>query len=135
MAADTRSMSDGWIVSENCTKVYRLSDGSVVGFTGHGTFWIKKFIDWYEGDRTLTLDLKDEWFALVATPNGKLLYYCGDGYQDISNEPFGAIGSGAPAARAALLMGCNAVEAVRIASQCDPNTGPIVYALEVEELK
>jgi ATP-dependent protease HslVU (ClpYQ) peptidase subunit len=125
MAADTRAMNGGWIVSENVSKLVRLDDGAVAGFAADSTAWVLKFTRWYNASLKSIItereqpDMKDEALVLVAHPEGWLQLYSGTGYSKLS-DPFHAIGSGWPAAHAAMWMGASAERAVRVAAKIDP---------------
>lgn len=129
MASDGRVTSGPWISSEHGQKLFRLPDNAIVGFSAEDQGKVMQWLGWYSENQPTghTIDI----YALVAHPDGRLLYYSGTNAVDTSHQPFDAIGSGWPVARAALLAGATAQEAVRIAAQVDSSTGPIVTTLTV----
>lgn len=120
MASDTRMMRGQCIVGNNAQKIWRTSFG-IVGICG-------EFADSYQveklGDLSLVPDLKrnENTSFLVLYNDGQIIIIEGNGYHHI-REPFCAIGSGGEAARAAMHMGADAVQAVEIAMLLDPATG------------
>ena len=118
-------------------KLFRISNGEVIGFTG---VWMdgKLFVDWYDkgADRDKPPqwrtqgDEKVDFKALVLTADGVYEW----SYELVADQvldDFWAIGSGSPAALAAMHCGQSAQEAVYIAMRIDPYTGGDVETMEL----
>ena len=135
MAADTMGHSSEKLCRSK--KLFRVSNGDVIGFSG---VWIdgKLFIDWYDkgADRDMPPpwrtqgDEKVNFNALVLTADG-IYEWSWELVADRVLDDFWAIGSGSPAALAAMHCGRNAQEAVYIAMEIDPYTGGDVETMEV----
>lgn len=99
-------------------KVRRVGD-DIVGCAGNITD-IMKFMEWYasRGDRPELENID----ALVLNSSG-LWIYNSSTYANRVCDPFICIGSGAMAAKAAMLCGKSPREAVAIAIQCDKGSG------------
>jgi hypothetical protein len=111
------------ILRDDCPKVYRLKDGRVFG-AAHGSEAIERMLRALnEGQdiHKLTPHLEDI-IALVVDKKNRL--WVSEGIIWVKLKvPFYAIGSGSLFAFPALKAGASAIEAVRIACECDPYSG------------
>jgi hypothetical protein len=131
LAADTRGTINGWITPAADRKVFKLADGRLLGFTGSFER-AYPFKEWLEGGgKGDKPDLSDSR-AIVIQKRGPRLIYEGAGWYE-EESPFGAWGSGMPAALAALHMGASAIEAVKIAMLVDNNSGGRVISVSLRD--
>jgi ATP-dependent protease HslVU (ClpYQ) peptidase subunit len=120
MAGDGQAQTDMTIVDSNRRKVFRLTNGSLVGCAGNSVDAIS-FRRWLDDDGNKP-HIKEEFAALVLNKNGDVEYY------DRLLVPLElslptAIGSGADFALAAMDAGASPAQAVEIAARRDPYTG------------
>lgn len=117
MAADSQATT-GEGIKFACVKLFERQ-GGIIGFCGGlavGTKFVRSFPDVEEWDEDC------EFEALILNSKGIWLY-------ESSLEPikvdqsFYAIGSGAQAAIAAMHMGADPIQAVKIAAKIDSGTG------------
>lgn len=110
----------------------------LVGCAGH-TPDIQKFLRWFKNpvpDVPEFSDEEDHGFTAVVVNKDGLWLYANSVDPMPVKEPFIAIGSGAMAAKAAMLCGRTAVKAVEIAIRCDKNSkGPIQRVTLKQALK
>lgn len=149
MAADSRvvRLGDGVqpvIMPERATKLYRLADGTVAGFSGH----FEAALGWLDRakvggvEAVAGIDIGLGTSILTATPGhldqfGKqaLRMWGGVGYYDVCISPlngFYALGSGKIAALGALYAGATAERAVEIAALLDFSTGGEILTMWIE---
>jgi len=128
IAADTRCSTDGWMV--NVSKL-RTGPNSAFGAAGE---WeqILKFYAALEQKSELPSDCDVD--VLEIRPDGLYLYN-GSLLCYLIKEKFWAIGTGANYAIAAMHLGKDPVEAIRIASIYDPGTGGDVEKMEILNAK
>lgn len=137
LAADTEAHANNWRPACRVRKVWRCSDGRLLGMTGaaaEGTMlamWLRPPPDKRKGPKP---DVRDEARVVEVAPNGKVTIHEGAGSFPVFG-PFHAWGSGFPAALAAMHMGADAVTAVRIAALVDPSTGRHVMSVRHERVK
>jgi ATP-dependent protease HslVU (ClpYQ) peptidase subunit len=127
MAGDGRETIDqggsSMILRDDCPKVYRLKDGRVFG-AAHGSEAIERMLRALnEGQdiHKLTPHLEDV-VAIVVDKKGRIMVSEGIIWVRV-RVPFYTIGSGSMFAFPALKAGVSAIEAVRIACECDPFSG------------
>lgn len=132
MAADSQATVGNCIT--RTTKLYVKKAGRkpcLLGFCGDVTN-ARTFIDWYGSGKALpdvlrTAPGEDEGFEVLVWDGQKLWVVCNDGRPVEVEDPYYAIGSGAPFALAAMDCGKSAKEAVRIACKRDIySSAPIV---------
>jgi hypothetical protein len=133
LAAD--SLADGGSGKQVCQKLHRkqITEGRktfdvVIGICGE-VFAALTFVDWYGTGKPIPdtlLNIHSDFNCLILRPDG--LYEVDNHCRTdkILDDMF-AIGTGAHAARAAMLCGKSAVEAVRVAARIDKNTGGRIY--------
>ena len=129
IAADTRIMSGDWLSPYRGRKILQLADGGLIGLSGDPTR-LDEFKRYVEGPGYEPLDLADEATGIWITPYGDVSIYSGKSSRRVLG-PFAVIGSGTPAALAALHMGADARRAVEIAMLVDPCTGGEIETLEL----
>jgi 20S proteasome alpha/beta subunit len=131
LASDSQMTEDSR--KYNCTKLYRVDD-AIVGLAGSQAGLV--FLRWFRGgmDRKKKplFNKDDDFAAIVVDKDGVVVYdrYC---EPEPVVEPYHAIGSGAPAAFAALDMGATAEEAVAAAAKRDIYTGGPIQVMRLEE--
>lgn len=124
IAADTRCSTDGWMVN-----VSKLRQGPNTVFGAAGTWeQVLKFYAALEQNSELSSECDVELLELRADAlylyNGSLICYP-------IKERFWAIGTGAGYAIAAMYLGKDPVEAIRIASLFDPGTGGEIETMRI----
>lgn len=135
MAADGYfGSAGGWQYHDAFQKLFRLNNGGVAGFSTSGSHHVDRWLTWYSSEEPADDRFKgDDVFVLVALPSGKVYEYAGCWHTDISSLPFATIGVGWPCARAAMLMGASAVQAVLIASMCCAEVSDKITSMTVEK--
>lgn len=141
ICADTRVISNGFIAHEQASKIVEATHPI------YGNMFFGISGDFVEGTEAIFAILnkqkyepsdKDIWFTIIGiTKLGKIILWCkGETHTDgeTVEQDFYAIGSGSTAAKAAMLAGCSAQEAVVIASQLDPSTGTKNKTWDIKEL-
>jgi ATP-dependent HslUV protease subunit HslV len=126
MASDS-NCSSGGVRIYSVRKIFRLQDGSLVGFAGDLSEGMK-LIDWLDdgGDRETRPGLQNV-HGLVVRPSGRITLYEAGIAISPRRPKYIAIGTGQAAAMGAMFHGANAVGAVRAAIEHDDHTrGPIV---------
>ena len=88
------------------------------GYSGDG----EKFVKWFKSKRRKSIQLDDDFEALVVTPEG-LFFVDGDCSLNEVKDPWYAIGSGSAAALGALHAGATLERAVEIACVVDNGSG------------
>lgn len=140
MAADTQGDWSG-IRTRVPNKIVRVGN-ALIGVAGNFTD-CRDFIDWYAAGadrkalpefRTYGVENSVAIEALVAAPDGLTIWTEHFQPDPVAGE-FWAVGSGAKAAIAAMYMGADAAEAVRIAALVDVKTGGDVQMERLEDKK
>lgn len=137
MAADSKT-SAGETNYARATKIHKLSDGSLVGFTGRSTA-CQRMLDIMKQETIVDGGLSHDMFTecrgaaglYVDADSGKVFYLEGgkrSGYTELEGEFF-AEGSGFIVALAAMKAGASAKKAVEIACDLDNNSGGPVTTL------
>lgn len=131
IAADTATfIHDGNLRAPfRASKLFRLSDGSVIGGAGLCRD-IVRFGKWLETRSGERPTMGNDYTIIQALPDGCVVIHDGSDEREITG-PFCAAGSGAMAAYGALFMGATAREAVEIAMKLDPWTGGEVEVVSV----
>lgn len=135
MAADSRVGHGELIYEDAYPKLYRLDDGAVAGFACQ-LYQVRAWIDWYHRGRepgALPQAFTDYCNVLVAYPDGPVDEYQGSYVAPRVEREMYTIGSGWHAARAAMLMGATAAQAVEVAKMVDKNSGGDVQIMRVTE--
>lgn len=131
MAGDSRGCANNVIRCDNEQKLYRLTDGRIIGFCGTAGA-ARDYIAWLEdaagGDKP---KIEDDFSALVLTPEGVVQVHCNCALPDNTDLPV-TIGSGGAIALGAMLAGASPEEAVAISAQRDPFTGGKTTVLHLE---
>lgn len=135
LAADKRACNNG--LKFTVTKIRKIN-GNLVGSSGDFSP-IQAMFHWYEkgADPEKIPDCqkdKDRWTTLlVITPEKKIFRYEQDCFPYEIEEKKYAAGSGRDFALAAMAMGADAVEAVKIACRFDAGCGNGIDTLGFEE--
>jgi 20S proteasome alpha/beta subunit len=112
------------------TKIWRLSDGRLVGASG----WFGSAIQWRDwlergGERPAVLGIEDGSIrGLEVLPDRSVLMHDTYGAYPVESA-FVAIGSGSPFAMGAMAAGATGMEAMRIAARLDEGTSAEVDVL------
>lgn len=141
LATDTRAMHCGWISHEAATKVILAEIPTFgkcyVGISGHYTAGVKGLEHLTKGENYKPID-EDTCFTLLAVNKfGSMRVWCSGELNTVGEfipSSFHAIGSGQVPAKAAMHAGASAIEAVRIASYLDPNTGGTLVSYKIADL-
>lgn len=134
LAADSRATVNGWIQhGTSIDKMFRLQDGGVAAITGD-TAKGMELVQWLQSggeSQRPSPDLGDDAQVIRMLPDGLLRIYEAAAYYDL-DVPFAAWGSGMPPALAALHMGADPIQAVRVAALIDPCTGGDIIEMSVK---
>jgi hypothetical protein len=118
-------------VSSDRTKIYRLSDGRIIGGAGN-SFDVAAWRDWLEGGKPGGCPiLSDQFCGLILTPTGETMWVDHKGRELATPTPC-AIGSGQDVAIGAMEAGAPPEHAVAIAIRRDPFTGGEITVLSRE---
>lgn len=131
LAADSNCSSGGTRVYR-VRKIFRIEDGSLVGFAGDLSEGMK-FVDWLDdgGDKEEKPGLQNV-HGLVVKPSGRIILYEG-GVPIVPKRPkYIAIGTGQATAMGAMWAGASAAEAVRAAIQHDDHSGGPVITMRLK---
>lgn len=107
-------------------KLWRLDDGSVIGFCGHCTAW-RPVVEWLNGGEKPQFK-KADFSAIILKPNGDLVYLDEEMHKEPIFAPY-AVGTGSQFALGALLHGATPEEAVEIACKLDSDSGGKVISM------
>lgn len=133
MAADTQTTA-GDIDRGSCQKIWRLSDGSLLGIAGQIGFedavmeWIAAGARWQ--DRPIMPEGATV-FGLLIKPNGSAAVFSKEFVLQRIEGPFHAQGSGNELAIGAMGFGATAAEAVAVAMKFDVYTGGRITTLSL----
>lgn len=134
LAADSRAYSGDKNPIGEKRKIHRLADGSLIGASSNKVGVCEKFRRLVEEsgvDGTFEDEIPVQ--AIVIRPDGSVFYFNDlDSFSGPIKSEYLAIGSGEEYAIGALKMGASAVDAVRIAIECDPWTGGAIHTLELQ---
>ncbi len=123
LAADTQ-LTDG-NMKYLCRKIEVLTGGEVVSSAGNeDDFYIWR--DWYYGDKKKAPKLHKTFCLFMINLEGKPVRFNANCVEVPITDPLFALGSGEPMARAAMIYGLTAKQAVLFASEVDVNTNNIV---------
>lgn len=147
MASDGKVTQGDMVVNTSTKKVFSIN-GCLVGFAGRMTSGLK-FISWFQKwsdshmvrneapyvDILMPEDLtEDDFYAIVCWTDGSVsLYEGGQNMYEVDASQGFSIGSGSPYALSAMLAGCGAEEAVKIACKLDVFSGGEVYVEVLDE--
>lgn len=131
MVADGRiTLYDG-IISDNLTKIVKLSDGALLAVVGEFAYAasIRRHLE----DEDVDLPTGDSFKALLVETDGTIKLYEGEGdFYEVPADRI-ALGSGGHFAYGAMEMGATAEEAVAVAIKRDPCSGGRVQVLRLNE--
>ena len=130
MAADGRVTGGGFIHSDDQPKLFRLSDGRIVGIAG-SLYNQTTFLKWLEGGEADDLSLDEEFEGLVLHRDGRVQTYNCRGKSAFMKPPVVA-GSGGVFAAVAMDAGCSPEDAVRHAMKRDCASGGTITAMTRE---
>lgn len=118
------------------TKIFRLSNGSIIGLSSPKPGLSEAFRDWIENGSDHNNIPKFDDFNITAievTQKGEIYYYDNSVYPSGPlNAEYFAVGSGDHYAFGALYLGASAVEAVKAAGEFDSFTNQEVEHLELK---
>lgn len=118
MAADSQAGSKTSIDTQSAVKVFKLTDGRLLGICGHLPEGLK-FKKWLEGQHEKPL-IKDEFYALVMDKKHPQVLLYSNALEPLPYGKIAAIGSGRPHALTAMDCGLSPAEAVKKAILRDP---------------
>lgn len=133
MACDGLITSGDTIIENDRNKIFKLKDGSIVGFAGNTFNW-QELIKWFETDPII----RGKWPKVTGNcaiihllTDGSVLTYDEEG-RTWSRPSKNAIGSGRNYALGALDAGLPAVRACNIASLRDVHSGGTIRVLHLD---
>lgn len=138
LAADGRVTMNGLIVTDECRKITRLSDGSLFALCGDDVLE-PRIIKWLEDCEEGPPPQGKDFTAILVEVDGSLHVFNGVGDFNLQPYPdFAAFGSGLELAYGAMEVGATAEEAVVAAARRDSRTGGAIQTerpgmIEVEE--
>lgn len=131
LAADTLGVYGGNVrETTGAQKIMRAKDGSLLALTGDFAVTHTYASQLARGETPAPLS-KDSGRVIHIAKSGKITVHEDGGSFPLGAKSF-AYGSGSDAARGAMLMGANAVTAVRVASKVDIRTGGDVRFLKLK---
>jgi hypothetical protein len=131
MACDSRTSFESGEFFTCDDKIERVGQ-ALIGCAGD-VGAIFKFLAWYRNqDRDRPEFTEDEKFDAVALTKDGIYYFAGCAFGCKVIQPFFSIGSGAMAAKAAMLCDKSPAEAVAIAVKCDKNTAAPVRVVALK---
>ena len=135
MAADGLITSNDLILQEDAVKIFRLDDGSLVGFAGNTYNW-QSVIDYFNDCIKMTSnpswpEVTGNHAILRLMPDGKAYTYDNKGRKWPRPTPT-AIGSGRDYAMGAMLAGASPAKAVFFASKLDTHSGGIGRVIHLD---
>jgi ATP-dependent protease HslVU (ClpYQ) peptidase subunit len=123
LVADSQLTIGSMRVPGTVSKIGKTKAGILYGGAG-SLADLGNFFDWVQDPDDEAPD--GEYHGLIILPTGKVIEVEGGAILPTIQQPFRAIGSGAPYAIAAMLAGATAQEAVRIGIKLDiHSSGPI----------
>lgn len=122
LAGDAQSTNGDSITGESRRKVFPLPDGSIIGAAGRTRDAERAARELLDNPRD-PAKMSGDYTLLRLHRNGRVEVYEGELTSPIRVTAPYAIGSGWVAAKAAMMAGADAREAVRIASKIDVYTG------------
>jgi ATP-dependent protease HslVU (ClpYQ) peptidase subunit len=133
MACDGQISSGEMIVETDCTKIFRLSDGALVGFAGNTFNW-EVILDYLNSNsKTKTWpELNGHQDTLVLEKDGALWLYDHLGRRFQRTAPV-AIGTGWKYAIAAMDCGADLYEAVEVAIKRDSWSSGTIRVVDLDE--
>ncbi len=131
MSSDGRTTAGGGILSERSVKLFRLSDGSVIGAAGEAPESTLAIAAIEAGLQAGTPPVEhDGKFTLLRLMlDGQAWHYHNTNLHGVQVSAPAAIGSGGEYASGAMMMGASSAEAIRIAKKLDAYTGGRVRTL------
>lgn len=134
LASDSRLSDDtGHIWSHHCKKIWRLKDGSLVGFSGDdeaGTLILQSLQRGLSALPSLSNDV--EVCGLRVMPDGTIWITEGHAWR-AWEDSFAAIGSGQPYAMTVLRAGGSAYEAVKAGIESNCFSGGAIQTLRLKK--
>lgn len=134
LAGDKMSCSIGY--GYKVTKIHRLKDGSICGFSGDGDHAIA-LLAWLNGDRDHaafpSAQKDNDTCAFVVRPDGTRYSIGKTPHPNPSEDQFYAMGHGRDFAIAAMHLGLTAREAVEVACRLDVFCGNGIDTLTLDE--
>lgn len=131
MAGDTRAVIDEVIEPGHYRKVFKLKDGSLIGFAGNVPD-IQAMIREMKKDPNKTMPGKSDLYAIKVTQSGKVMERDAGGWSESEDAKYYAIGSGRVPALVAMHCGKSAKQAIEIAMKFDRNTGGKVQTVRLK---
>lgn len=128
MAGDTKITDDGGGIGFHSRKIWVVK-GDFVGVSGDAVD-IPQFRKWYQNN-DFNVHINKEFNGLVLTKSGRIYFY--DNVLEpilVTGECY-AIGSGAQIAMYIMKKGGSPKDAVKAASEIDPNTGGRINTLSL----
>lgn len=130
MAGDGRSTRGDLISGGDRKKVFKLSDGSLIGLAGRTRDADRAARSLMENPSEPE-EVRGDYSIIRLYPNGKVFIHEDTLARPFRVKPPYAIGSGWPAAVGAMLAGADAYEAVKVAAKLDVHTGGKITSYSV----
>lgn len=132
MAADGRTTAGTEIVNDRSVKLARLSDGSIVGWSGHAQDAAEAVLELDEAmaEGRKPQPAKGKYTLLRLRPDGTILHYY-ERLVPVELQAPASIGSGGEYAKGAMLSGLDPKAAVKVAMKTDSASGGKVRTLSL----
>lgn len=130
LAADTRGTRCGYILPGHLKKIGKTKVGCLVGIAGVISKAMPCFQALMDGADAVEAP-KEDCTIMMITPKGKVVIFEEGAAHKVHKAPFFAIGSGMAVALGAMHAGASAVEAVRIATLVDNDSGGKVESVRL----
>lgn len=131
LASDSRLTLKSNITTDKCKKIWRLSDGTLFGASGDNEGGLALLAALRRGMELGPKSDREFHAVRIIPPKGQIFTTEGLTWSRWP-ETFVAIGSGGKYARAAMMAGATAIEAVKIAIQSDVYSGGRVQVLRLK---
>ena len=127
---------DDTIDPADVTKVYKLPNGTLIGFAGTLAKIQKCLRELKKNPDDINIDLADDdiFECIVIYPDGKVKFLESEGWVE-TEAKFYAIGSGRIPALVAMRCGKSARQAVKVAMDFDKNTGGKVRSVQLDKVQ
>jgi ATP-dependent HslUV protease subunit HslV len=130
MAGDGYITSGDTVIDTECRKVFRLKDGTLVGFAGNSYYW-NVILRYLNGEASVWPEVDSDFGVMTLNTDGEIYLYDHKGRKWKRPAP-AAIGTGRAFALGAMDAGKFAEDAVRIACNRDTHSGGTIKVVHLD---